>query len=63
MMQNIYYKNEQNFHKVLDAIKQDWYEKLHILADFDRTLTKSFVSGEKKPSIISVLRKEWYLSE
>jgi len=31
-------------------------EKVHILADFDGTLTKEFVGGKKLPSIISVLR-------
>ena len=36
---------------------------MHILADFDRTLTKNFVDGEKRPSIVSVLRSEWYLWE
>lgn len=62
-MKNIHYKNEQKFHKTLETMKQEWTEKIHILADFDRTLTKSFVNGKKKPSIISVLRDEWYLSE
>ncbi len=36
---------------------------MHVLADFDRTLTKCFINGKKIPSIISVLRDENYLSE
>lgn len=62
-MKNIHYKNKEKFQKTLETLKSDWFEKLHILADFDRTMTKSFINGEKKPSIISVLRDEWYLSE
>ena len=42
----------------------EWgYDNLHILADFDRTLTKNFVDGEEKPSLVSVLRREWILWE
>jgi len=38
-------------------------DKIHVLADFDRTLTKAFVNGKKIPSIISILRDKDYLSE
>jgi HAD superfamily hydrolase (TIGR01544 family) len=62
-MTKIYYKNRQNFDKIVKNIQDQWVDKLHILADFDRTLTKNFVDGEKRPSLISVLRKEWYLWE
>ena len=49
---------EQKKQKILDGGK----DKIHVLADFDRTLTKAFVNGEKIPSIISILRNENYLS-
>ena len=45
--------------KMLEAGKV----KLHILADFDRTLTKAFVNGESTPSVISELRKGDYISK
>ncbi|PID83819.1 hypothetical protein CSB09_04210 [Candidatus Gracilibacteria bacterium] len=61
-MQNIYFKDRQNFENVLEKIKQDGLEKLYILSDFDRTLTKSFVNGKKKAGIISVLRNGDYLT-
>jgi len=35
---------------------------IHVLADFDRTLTKAFVNGEYVSSIISMLRKHKYLT-
>lgn len=60
-MNKIYYKNRQNFNNIVKNIQTQWVDKLHILADFDRTLTKHFVNWEKRPSLISVLRREWYL--
>ncbi len=65
MKSEIIYSNKANFEKTLDnLIKRLSSSSLHFLADFDRTLTKSFSSDwEKRPSLISVLRKEWYLSE
>ncbi len=38
-------------------------EKLHILADFDGTLTKSYVNGKEVPSAISILRNSDYISK
>lgn len=55
--------NETYFLDTMSKIKLDWLAKLHILADFDRTLTKAFSAGKLRPSLISVLRSEWYLSE
>lgn len=46
-----------------DFILQDGASKLHIITDFDRTLTQAFVDGEYKSSLISVLYTEWYLSD
>ena len=37
-------------------------KKLHVLADFDRTLTKAYVKGKKVTSLISVLRDHNYLT-
>jgi len=52
--------------KVFGAKKQKLVEQglenLHVLADFDRTLTKAFVDGEKVPSIISRLREGDYIN-
>lgn len=62
-MNNTIYTNKESFDKTLNNIKKDWYKNLHILADFDKTLTKAFSNWKKRPSLISVLRSEWYLSE
>lgn len=62
-MQNLSYHDITKTEKIINIIKKDWLNNLHILADFDRTLTKAFSVWQKRPSLISVLRSEWYLSE
>ena len=44
-------------------IKKQGIDSLHIVSDFDRTLTYASVGGEKIPSIISILRDGNYLSK
>lgn len=63
MVSEIILSSKKEFDKKIKEIKKDGLGKLHVLADFDRTLTKCFVNGKRTPSIISVLRSEHYLSE
>lgn len=44
------------------ALQQTGWGNFWVLTDFDRTLTTAFVDGEKRPSIISVLRDGNYLT-
>ena len=37
-------------------------EKIHVLSDFDRTLLKSSVDGQKSPSVIAQIRNGKYLT-
>lgn len=46
----------------IDKIKQDGISKLHIITDFDKTLTKAFVDGKKVQSSYSLLREGNYLN-
>ena len=62
-MENIIISNQEYFEQLKQIIISQGSSKFHVIADFDRTLTKAFVNGEKTPSIISVLRNENYLSE
>lgn len=62
-MQQTIISNEKYALEILSKIKSEGLNKVHILADFDRTLTKAFYNWELRPSLISVLRKEWYLWE
>lgn len=55
--------NKKEFDEKVERIKKDGVEKLHILSDFDRTITTAFVNGESRPSLISVLRDGNYLTK
>lgn len=48
--------NPQNLEKLKAQIKAGGYQNLHILSDFDRTLTYGAINGVKTPSILSMLR-------
>jgi len=61
-MIDIVISNPEKLEHAKKTILEQGKEKIHVLADFDRTLTKVFVNGKKYPSIISVLRDEDYLS-
>ncbi len=62
-MQNIVVVNQENLEKIKKQISEQGDEKFHVIADFDRTLTKAFVNGKKIPSIVSILRDKNYLSK
>ena len=53
----------QKFEENKKKIILEGMDKLHVLSDFDRTLTKAFVNGKKFPSMISILRDNDYLGE
>jgi len=61
-MENILITNKERFEELKKEFKKDGVEKLHVLADFDRTFTYAFVNGKKIPSLLSVLRDEKYLT-
>ena len=62
-MESIIISDEEDLENKKISIFQDGSNKFHVISDFDRTLTKAFVNGEKTPSIISELRKGNYLSK
>lgn len=62
-MENIILADKDNFENIKEKILSGGANKFHVVADFDRTLTKAFVNGKPIPAIISVLRNENYLSE
>lgn len=55
--------NLKNLEKIKAQIKKGGYENLHVLSDFDRTLTYGAIGGVKTPSIISMLRDGNHLTE
>lgn len=62
MQENIVIKDEDYLKKIMSEFKSDGIDNLHVLADFDRTLTTAFVDGISVPSLISILRDGNYLT-
>lgn len=55
-------KDKEEYVQKLQRILKWWKENVHVLADFDWTLTQwNTTSWEKIPSLISILRDEKYL--
>jgi 5'-nucleotidase len=52
----------ENAQPIIHKLIADGPENLHILSDFDRTLTQAFPNGKDSGSLISVLYNEGYLS-
>ncbi len=61
--QEIVISDLKYFEAKQDRIYKDGAKKFHVVADFDKTLTKAFVNGEKMPSIISELRSRGFLGK
>ncbi len=61
-MENVIITNKEKLAQIKAAMKKGGAGNLHILADFDQTLTKVFVNGCFVPSLISVLRDGDYLT-
>jgi 5'-nucleotidase len=53
----------KEFEKKKAALIKAGAKNLHILADFDRTLTKAFIEGKKTDTVIAQIRNGHYLSE
>lgn len=60
-MSNIIIPNPQSFDTKLQNIIAGWPEKFHVIADFDRTLTKAFIDGKENTSLVSVIQEQGYL--
>ena len=62
-MKNIFISNREEFERIKINLARDGSRKLHILADFDKTLTQAFVDSKSIPSLISILRDGNYLTK
>lgn len=60
---NMVISDKKEVEKIRYRIAKEGASKFHVLADFDRTLTKNFVNGREIPSVISILRNGNYLTE
>jgi cytosolic 5'-nucleotidase 3 len=62
MDNNVIIPNQEKLEVTKRKMMADGPEKLHVVSDFDKTLTSCFVNGKKIVSLISILRDEHYLS-
>lgn len=62
-MTNILIPNPQDFDTKLQNIIAWWPEKFHVIADFDRTLTKAFAEWKPTVSLITRLQNWFYPPE
>lgn len=62
MQSNIIISNPRNLERIMESISREGTEKLHVLADFDKTLTKAFIEGQEVHSIIAQIREGKYLT-
>jgi len=60
--ENVIVSNPKEFERKKAAIRADGADKLHVLADFDRTLTYAIVNGKRRNSMLAILRDEKYLT-
>lgn len=61
-MEQIYFHNKKLLKKKIREIKSQGLNKLHVVSDFDRTLTKCFLNG-KISSPIALIREGGYLAK
>ncbi len=55
MNKNIVISDSKRLEKIKQEISKQGKRNLHVLSDFDRTLTRGTVNGKKVPSLISIL--------
>jgi cytosolic 5'-nucleotidase 3 len=60
---DVHIHNLELYEKKLQTLKEHGYDSLHIVADFDKTLTKGFVEGQKAHTSPAQIREGGYLSE
>jgi 5'-nucleotidase len=62
-MENIVIINKEKLDRTIANIQKEGINSLHILSDFDRTLTKAFLNNNKVLGILANLRDSGYLSK
>ncbi len=57
-MTDILIPDPESFQTKLAMLIEGGAEHLHVIADFDRTLTKAFIDGKPMTSLPSILEEE-----
>jgi len=55
--------DENELERKVNEFRKNGKDRIHVLTDFDRTVTKAFVDGKKVQSIISIIRDGSYISK
>lgn len=61
-MKDVLISDKRELEKKIKKISDQGKNKFHVIADFDRTLTKAFVDGQKSPTVIAQIREGKYLT-
>ncbi len=61
-MLDIIIVNREQFEETKKRMQEAGASKFHVLSDFDRTITKGFVEGQRSPTAISQFRNGGYLT-
>jgi len=62
-MENVYISNQNELDRKIETIKRDGASKLHLVSDFDKTITRFRVNGKPVSPVIAILRDEGHLTE
>jgi HAD superfamily hydrolase (TIGR01544 family) len=60
---NIHIRNYEQVRETITAIMNDGFQKLHIISDFDMTLTRYWLNGKRSVSSHGVLERSSFLSQ
>ena len=61
-MENVIIQDSEKLKKIKEAFAKEGSKSLHIISDFDRTLTYSSINGQRRSSLMAVLRSGDYLT-
>lgn len=61
-MESIIIVDQISLDQKIQKMINDWKDKLRIVSDFDKTMTKAFVDWKYRSSLLAVLRDEKYLT-
>jgi len=62
-MENIIISDNKKLEETMRKISEQGKDNFHVIADFDKTLTKAFVNNKKSPTILAQIRNGRYLTE
>lgn len=61
-MENILISNPELLQEKIEKFRAGGVDSIHVLADFDKTLTRAIVEGQKSPTVIAQIRNGKYLT-